>query len=99
MKTQRRKSIGTIETPCFTDGKLGGRYEILKAHDYGPSPDGDALRRLRHKLRLTLQQAADALGCGIVDVSELERGISEPLPPATWADARAAYSKAYGGSR
>lgn len=100
MKTQRLKQIGTHECPAFVEHKDGsGSFEILKVPTYEPSPEGKRLRELRCKLHLTLRQAAEALGCSVVEVGELERGISEPAPPATWDEAWQALKRAAGGGR
>lgn len=91
MKVQRRTPTGTEPAFVFssyTDGASGARVEDIPT--YAPSPEGTALRELRRELGLTLSEAATALGCGVVDVGELERGISEPAAPHTWTEAVAA---------
>lgn len=95
MKVQRRKVLRVEEVPAFVERADGtGGLELVKSPVYEACPESAKLRKLRRELRMTLQRAADALGCGIVQVGELERGVSEPVAPHTWDEALRAYEKA-----
>lgn len=76
-----RKPTGTRRQLAFVDGeRISGLMEI-ELPIFEPL-DGEPNRKLRqirvHELSLSLRRAAELLGIGVVQMSELERGHSEP---------------------
>jgi DNA-binding XRE family transcriptional regulator len=64
--------------------------------DFPPSPEGDALRELRMRLRVTLREAAQYLGLSAVDVSALERGAATAAWPEVFQAIADAVRNAHG---
>jgi hypothetical protein len=75
----RVEPVGTVSANAFWDGHdeqgnhVGG-FGPVERHQYPHSPRGDNLREMRVASRVTLREAADALGLRAEELSGLEHG-------------------------
>lgn len=77
-----RKAEPTGTSPAFGTGLDGACLGIIEVPTYAKTVEGRMIRETRRELRIGLRRGADLLGLAVVELGELERGVSVLVDPS-----------------